>query len=99
MIILSGNTIIGFFEGAQLTGEICMVDSTQYPNFKANFDALKAGDAIPADTDTDHIGEHVIKAIDELSDQDIKTLVRLSQTAKAHLFIHDKNNHVIAMGL
>jgi len=69
-----------------------------YDNFSRNLEYLILNKAIPA-TDEGHIGEHVKQAISDLSQQELETLVRLATTANAHLFVHDKENKVVAMGL
>jgi len=70
----------------------------EYPNLADNLGFLIKEGAIP-DTQPGHLGDDVKQAINDLTQQDMATLVKLSKTAKAHLFVHDKNNHVIAMGL
>lgn len=70
-----------------------------YENLDANLQKLKDGDAIPQETEVGHLSDHVKKAIDELNPSDIATLTRLATSANAHLFVHDKKNHVVAMGL
>jgi hypothetical protein len=74
------------------------VQMASYPNFLDNLQRLIDGGAIPP-TPPGLIGDHVKQAINDLTEQDLATLIKLSETAKAHLFVHDKNNHVIAMGL
>lgn len=69
-----------------------------YPNLEANLNYLIKNDAIP-DTDPGHIGDHIKQAINDLSESEMATLVKLAKTAGAHLFMHDKDNHIIAMGL
>ncbi|MFD0917299.1 hypothetical protein ACFQ14_12860 [Pseudahrensia aquimaris] len=67
-------------------------------NFSNNLKYLIENNAIPH-TEEGHIGDHVKQAIGELSQQELETLVRLATTANAHLFVHDKKNNVVAMGL
>ena len=73
-------------------------DYSQFPNFIDNLKKLIDGNAIP-DTLPEHIGHKVIQAIDELTEDDIKTLIKIATTANAHLFVHDTKNKVVAMGL
>jgi hypothetical protein len=70
----------------------------EYPRFADNLRYLIDNGAIPK-TEPGHVGQHVMQAINDLSDDELRTLVKLAKTANAHLFIHDKENHVIAMGL
>lgn len=71
----------------------------KYPKLKENLNKLIKGGAIPKGTRTGHLGDDVKQAISDLSTEELGTLVKLSKTANAHLFMHDKDNHVIAMGL
>jgi len=66
--------------------------------FQDNLKYLIDNHAIP-ETDPDHLGDSIKQAISDFNEQDLATLVKLAQTAKAHLFVHDMNNNVIAMGL
>lgn len=75
-----------------------MVDTSSYSNFERNLKALEAGGAIPP-TDPGHVGKHVCEAIDALTDEEIKVLCNIAKKANGHLFVHDKNNNVVAMGL
>ncbi|BCH22528.1 hypothetical protein MesoLjLc_22690 [Mesorhizobium sp. L-8-10] len=68
------------------------------PNFQSNLQFLIDQGAIPQ-TDPDHLGDSIKQAINDLTPSELETLVRLAKTAKAHLFVHDANNNVIAMGL
>ena len=70
----------------------------EYENLEANLTYLEENGAIP-ETDPGHLGDHVKKAIDELGPEEMAMLVKLANAANAHLFVHDKNNHVVAMGL
>lgn len=67
-------------------------------NFAANYAHLVAHDAIP-DIGHHHLSESVKEAISGLSADHLATLVDLAAKTKSHLFLHDKDNHVIAMGL
>lgn len=69
-----------------------------FPKFLDNLKYLIDQGAIPQ-TNPGHLGDSVKQAINDLSDQDLATLVKLAKTANAHLFVHDQNNNVIAMGL
>lgn len=75
-----------------------MVDYSNYPNLVDNLKKLESGGAIP-ETDIGHIGKHVCEAINALSDEEIKVLCDVAVKARGHLFVHDKNNNVVAMGL
>ena len=75
-----------------------MVDYSNYPNFINNLKALESGGAIPP-TDPGHVGKHVCEAIDALKPEEIKVLCDIAVKAQGHLFVHDKNNNVVAMGL
>lgn len=72
--------------------------SKEFPNFHKNFDYLIDNGAIPK-TDADHLGHSVMQAINDLEGQELDTLVNLAKKAKAHLFVHDTDNKVVAMGL
>lgn len=69
-----------------------------HENLVANLRYLAEGNAIP-ETDPGHLGDHVKTAIDELTKEQMDMLIELANKAHAHLFVHDKNNHVVAMGL
>jgi hypothetical protein len=68
------------------------------PDFQKNFQYLIDNDAIPQ-TNPGHLGDSVKQAINDLSQSELDTLVKIAKTANAHLFVHDSNNNVIAMGL
>jgi len=76
-------------------GVLAMAD---YPNLEANLEALHNGNAIPS-TDAGRIGDHVKQAINDLTSDQIQMLINLANKAGVHLFMHDKENHIIAMGL
>ena len=70
----------------------------KYPKLADNLNYLIKKGAIPK-TRQKHLGDDVKQAINDLSKDDMATLIKLTKTANAHLFVHDKDNHVIAMGL
>ena len=67
-------------------------------NFEENYNRLVKEDAIPP-TKEHHLSDHIKQTIADLSDDEMTTLIGLAKKTKSHLFLHDKDNHVIAMGL
>lgn len=67
-------------------------------NFSRNFAHLIKNNAIP-DIGEHHLNDNVKGAISDLSMDEMDTLIGLAKKTNSHLFLHDKDNHVIAMGL
>lgn len=71
-----------------------------YDNFDTNFEALRgATKAIPVDTRPELLPEHIKETISGLSAEQIQMLNDLADSTKSHIFLHDHNNNVVAMGL
>jgi hypothetical protein len=71
-----------------------------YENFDDNFAALLGETkAIPPGTRPELLPEHIKAAIDGLTPEHIEMLNKLAEQTKSHIFLHDHNNNVIAMGL
>lgn len=68
-------------------------------NFADNFKTLKDLNAIPHDVSESHISQSVKEAISGFSKSELTFLADLAKKTKSHLFLHDNQNHVIAMGL
>ena len=67
-------------------------------NFEENYKYLVGNNAIP-DIGARHLNDNIKQAINDLTKSEMETLVGLAKKTNSHLFLHDKDNHVIAMGL
>lgn len=67
-------------------------------NFEENFNYLVRNNAIPG-VGPHHLNDNIKQAINDLTKSEMETLVGLAKKTNSHLFLHDKDNHVIAMGL
>ena len=67
-------------------------------NFQTNFSRLKKDGAIP-DIDESVLSPSVRQVIDNLTDDEVNVLIKISKGANAHLALHNKDHRFIVAGL